>query len=148
MNELNEMVIYFQAMEKENTHTAVVVLDSSEAQRLVAIWSTIPLDWKKPKRSRPKNDMEMWDWLWEGVVVDWATVAKRANIDPFEMEPIRDSLIATRMIYPDGQINGYARAILSKRVANAVGWPGKKKDKPKEDKEEKVKKVDNSENKP
>ena len=134
---LKDLVIFFRSQEDRYLIGAVQVISDSAAQRTLATWATMPVEWKIPKQKQPKieNERALWDWAWQGILYDANELAKRAGVDRFVIEGIMARLVSARLVYPDGTISGTASGVLRAEVfrATAARLPKPKGDKGKKE---------------
>lgn len=95
------------------TPVAGALVSDAEARRLLAAWAAFPLPtWRQPEQPRPDDDRLRWDWLWLGVGYDVAALAHAAGVEPHAAHRAFRTLIALRLIRPDGTISEDASALL------------------------------------
>lgn len=93
---------------------AGALVDDAPASRMIAAWSTAVLPpWEPPTTPRPDDVRARWPWLWQGVGYDVVELCAAANLAPADGHRIFHSLVALRLLYPDGTISDGASALLT-----------------------------------
>ncbi|HPO12013.1 MAG TPA: hypothetical protein PLI09_01105 [Candidatus Hydrogenedentes bacterium] len=107
---------------QESPETVLIVAGSVELTRIVVAWKGIKTNRKKKLSACNSIDNQaLWCWLWENVVYseDWfysrITGCRKKAQQNFEV------LVANRVLYPDGTINGYVERYLRGKVLNLFG---------------------------
>lgn len=107
-----------------------LVADRVEAKKLLAAFSLYPIPpWRRPRSKMPEDGRERWLWLWSGYVggpirptfLDGlATVAGISAETAYRVWP---SLMASRVLYPDGTLSDDARMLLQAHVVRTLPKP-------------------------
>ena len=126
MNSLDEYVAYFKRQEQNFIHTAVVLIDDRDAQKLLSSWSTMSCVWVKPKSDPPEDDNALWDWVWKGITLPWNSLEERTAINSARLRKIWEPLRANRLVYPDGSIPDHAAGVLKAAITKAISGNRKK----------------------
>lgn len=102
--------------EKENPEAILVVGEDPWMIRLTLAWPNVLLGSKKPSVlfSKQWNDVERWNWLWENV--NFAKKDVYAVVGRTRLDTKLRSLIANRILYPDGTVHSYVIRFLRSRV--------------------------------
>ena len=117
---LDALVAIFRSNESSYMHTAVVLIGDSAAQKIVSAWTTSPIVWKAPPTAQPTDDHELWDWAWEGVVVEWTDLSKRSGLPISRLTALFETLRSNRLIYPDGTAANHAIGVLKAEVMKTI----------------------------
>lgn len=110
----------FKAEEEEYVHAAVYLAGDKDSQKFLSTWSMLPIQWSRPVRDPPVDSRERWDWLWEGVNIDWADLANRTGLNSARLQKLFEPLRANRLLYPDGTVAGHALGILKAEVVKTM----------------------------
>lgn len=107
-----------------------LIADRVEALKLLAAFSLYPLSqWRRPKKKMPEDGRERWLWLWSGyeggplapTFLD--SLASVAGISAETAYRVWPSLMASRVIFPDGTLSDEARVLLQARVMRSLPKP-------------------------
>jgi hypothetical protein len=117
-----------EVKKRETPETVLVVAGSAELTRVVIAWIGVRATRKSRLSScKGTDDETTWRWLWENMVFpeDWfynriAGARKRA-------EQHFTVLVANRVLYPDGTINGFVERYLREKVLSLFGMAKKSK---------------------
>lgn len=119
-----------EALKKqEKPETVLVVAGSAELIRVVVAWMDVRTERKK--RLSPceaTNDESVWYWLWKNTVFSEDRFYSRIPGCRKKAEQNFAALVANRVLYPDGNINGFVERYLREKVLSLFGIP--KRDKP------------------
>lgn len=132
LSKLEQYLESFKAGEEANVHTAIILADDREAQRVLSTWSMLPISWEEPKGEAPEDLRDLWDWLWGGIKVNWALLGERTGMTAARVQNRFEPLRANRLVYPDGTVSGNAIGFLKSEVLKTM-QKGKSKSKNKED---------------
>jgi hypothetical protein len=110
----NRVLSEFKA--KENPEAILIVGEDPLMVRLTLAWPNVLIADTKPSIpfSAHWGDVERWNWLWQNVRYlkkDVCAVVGRTRLDT----PLR-SLIANRILYPDGTVHAYVLRYFRTRV--------------------------------
>ena len=120
MTDLNEHLKEFRAVEKDFSHTAVLLVDNLDAQRIIATWTTIPVNWEEPG-SKPVWDSRLiWKCLWEGCEFDHVELQKLAVVTPQTFARLWEPIVSSRLVYPDGSMSSIAQSIIVTVIGKAA----------------------------
>jgi hypothetical protein len=102
----------------EPVHAAAVVIEDVDAKRVLAAWTTMPLEPWRASRTRPKSEVLSWrwEWIWSSVQVDFSMLGLRAGVSPQTAQSKFELLRAARLVYPDGTISKPALLVLQAYV--------------------------------
>ena len=117
---LADYVSEFRLEESNYIHTAVMILDDKDSQKVLAAWSTMPMTWVRPKSAVPESGRERWDWLWRGVKMDFEEYSIRTGIASSRLQKLFGPLKSARLVYPDGSIAEHAMNVLKAEVQRAI----------------------------
>lgn len=129
-----ESLAYFRTAETLMAHTAVFLVGCRRSQKILAAFTTLPVSWEQPNESPPldisrvksgdalthQEAGRLWDWLWEGVAVDFDLLCERTDLERAEVEQKFEVLRASRLVYPDGSAAGMATGVLRAAVGKAI----------------------------
>ncbi len=120
MTELEDHLREFRAT--ESMSSAMLVIDDTDAKKLLAAWTTFPpVPWAQPQSEVPTDARHRWDWIWSGVPVELDELARAAGVSVHVAPAKWRVLVAGRLVYPDGTISSAADAALRAHVAAHVG---------------------------
>lgn len=113
----------------EAPETVLVVAGSTQLTRVVVAWIGIGATRRRRLSScKGSDDETVWRWLWENVTFpeDWFYSRISGGRDKAEQNFA--VLVANRVLYPDGTVNGFVERYLREKVLSLFRIP--KKDKP------------------
>ncbi len=114
---------------QEKPETVLVIAGSAELTRGVVAWMGIQTERKKRLSACEDTDGEsLWRWLWENAVFPEAWFYSRIPGCRKKAEQNFAALVANRVLYPDGSINGFVERYLREKVLALFGIA--KRDKP------------------
>lgn len=135
--DLSTAIDYFKMLGRQSLHQAVVLVGQMELQRVLAVFSTMPLviekfdlseEWSDVDFSDPDSIPEMrarllWDELWNHVGISFETYSERVMMPVDDVERRFEVLKAARMVFPDGTISPIGANILRATVAKSIPAP-------------------------
>lgn len=98
---------------------------SIDAKNVLAMWPQVRKEWKRPKSKPPKDDADLWIWLWRGMRYDLTSLAESARMTEHDAAATMRYLVTARVVYPDGSISRAAEVLVS--GGEAIHESGKKK---------------------
>jgi hypothetical protein len=113
---LDELLAPYRA--ETNTRAAAIAGDE-RAVRLLAAWSAFPVPtWSAPASLQPTEPRLRWQWIWTGVRINAieAELAAAAGVPVEIVDFTMRTLIALRLVFPDGSISESAEALLMQRL--------------------------------
>ena len=123
----------FRKLEKKSQVATVV--DKPAAITMLGVWSACEKDWR-PQGRAPKQDFELWRWLWQSVWFDLEGLAAISGLSETEAARVLRVCMGLRLVYPDGTISKHAQQLLedhgrARAPGNAKGRPRGSRDKEK-----------------
>ena len=110
----------------ERPECVLLVSGTPSLVRILVAWMNMPVGRRKRLTPLPENGEARWEWLWRNASY---SVAELARCLPFpDNEPDRKlhALIANKVLYPDGTINGYVARFLRTRIVKTLSCTGQK----------------------
>lgn len=99
-----------------NDEASVLLVDDKPALRLLSAWVKCPIRWEPPSTDPPKEEHDLWEWLWVGVQFDIDRLAKRAGLQPFVAKERWQVLQDNRLVFPDGTVPEAALSMMQAHV--------------------------------
>lgn len=107
-----------------------LIADRVEALKLLAAFALYPLSpWYRPKKKMPEDGRERWLWLWSGfkggpLAPDFLdSLAAVAGVSAETAYRVWPSLMASRVLFPDGTLSDEGRVLLQARVMRSLPRP-------------------------
>lgn len=107
-----------------------LIADRVEAKKLLAAFALYPIPpWRRPRMKMPEDGRERWLWLWSGYAggpmqpLFLDGLANVAGISGETAYRVWPSLMASRLIYPDGTLSGDAQMLLAAHVMRSLPKP-------------------------
>lgn len=107
-----------------------LVSDRVESKKLLAAFALYPLPpWRRPRKPMPEDGRERWLWLWSGfeggpmqpTFLDG--IAAVAGINAETAYRVWPSIMASRILFPDGTISDEGMALLQAHVMRSLPKP-------------------------
>jgi hypothetical protein len=115
---LGELLAPFRA--DASPERFVCLVDDLEAMRVVALWPSLPKNWRRPRTLMPASDNERWLWIWDGVEFDEWQFAAMVELQLRTLRSKIMLLAAARILFPDGTVPDGARGILHAAVGGRI----------------------------
>jgi len=114
----------------EAAESIVPLIEDERLRNAVVAWKSVTISRTKQDGCEHEGEVARWNWLWTQVEYDRETFGTVAGLKPQDVNPVMTRLIGLRMIYPDGNINNFAKqflqAIIMQRLQGKKG-PGRPK---------------------
>jgi hypothetical protein len=94
--------------------------------RIVVAWMNMPIERRKRLTPFPQDTGQRWEWLWQNAVYSAARLAKYIPSSDKGLEQKLQALIANKVLYPDGTVNGYVERFLQARTVRMLSAPGQR----------------------
>jgi hypothetical protein len=110
--------------DEETPETILLVAGSGELTRISVAWTSV--ETKRNRKLSPQRGdtpSELWDWLWRNT--EFSRDAFLARIPCAGAKTARnlDTLVANRVLYPDGTVNRFLQQYLRSRVIRQMRVP-------------------------
>jgi len=115
----------------EAAESIVPLIEDERLRNAVVAWKSVTIERTGKANCEDAGEVARWNWLWTQVKYDQETFGTVAGLKPQDVKPVMTRLIGLRMIYPDGNINDFAKqylkAIIMQRLQGkkAPGRPRK-----------------------
>ncbi len=127
----------FRAADEKAIEIIGVLLDGdgfdATTLRVMSAWQNSEHQWNAPKKPCPDNGRPTaaaWRWLCSGWTLDVVAIANGANVSTDTARERLTILQHARLIYPDGEVNKFAKqalgATIAQRISKAQGKDKKK----------------------
>ena len=118
--QLDDYLRIFREEEDVYVYTASILAGDKDSHKVLSTWSMMPSTWSHPRTPAPKDKRALWDWVWEGVSIDWFEFSVRAGITVSRLQRLFAPLRANRLVYPDGSLPSHASSFLKAEVLKAL----------------------------
>ncbi len=103
--------------DEEKPEAVLLIADSPMLIKLVVAWMNMTVSRsRRPTISSSASKEDVWKWLWENARFSREELIRRVPASDAKTESKIDALIANRVLYPDGTVNGYVEKYLRERV--------------------------------
>ena len=85
----------------------------------------MPIERRKRLTPFPQDAEQQWEWLWRNAVYSTERLAKYIPSSDKELEQKLQALIANKVLYPDGTVNGYVERLLRARIMKTLSSAGR-----------------------
>lgn len=110
----------------EQPEAVLLVASHKEYVNIAAAWMQCRVRAKATPAGCPdKPDSDIWAWLWENAHFSRAALKERSGVPEKRFEDRLDTLVANRVLYPDGTINSFVRRYLREKVLKLLGVDAK-----------------------
>ncbi len=114
--------------EQERPETVLAIAGNSELIRVAVAWMGINAKRKKTLSPCPGDDEEaIWRWLWTNTAFSEGWFYSRIAGDKDKAERNFAVLVANRVLYPDGTVNGFVQRYLREKVLALFGMAKRNK---------------------
>lgn len=108
----------------ERPECVLLVSGSPSLIRIVVAWTSMPIERRKRLTPFPQDAEQPWEWLWLNAVYSTERFAKYVPSSDKELEQKLQALIANKVLYPDGTINGYVERLLRAHIVKTLSSAG------------------------
>lgn len=103
----------------EQPEAVLMAAGSTDLTRIAAAWSGTPVGRKRRLSACTEDDMEyLWQWLWDNANFSREQFLRRLPMSAQRADRMFESLVANRVLYPDGTVNSFVQRYLQQRVLN------------------------------
>lgn len=119
--------------EQNGAVRAYGITDDSRAKLILSILASITIPWSPDDSPVPDlaDVPALWEWCWRGSKVDMKHLDRMLVIGTSELSQRIDKIKALRMLFPDGTMSRWAKAIIEAEVMASVRKIESKQKKPK-----------------
>jgi hypothetical protein len=106
----------------EQPEAVLLVASDKDYVNIVTAWTCCSIRVRKPTRhGSVASDADAWQWLWDNAAFSMDALRNASGVPAERFESRLDTLIANRVIYPDGTVNSFVRRYLRERVLRLLG---------------------------
>lgn len=113
-----------QIKNDERPECVLLVSGSPSLIRIVVAWMSMPVARRRRLTVMPEYSQKKWEWLWQNSLYSAEGLAARLPFCDKELEQKLRGLIANKVLYPDGTVNGYVERFLRARIVKTLSSPG------------------------
>ena len=110
----DDLILAFR--EEEEPEPVLLLADRIVLAQLAAAWPRISVHRDPVREPAPSNPTASWEWLWNQVTYSSAALAAMSGLSEESVKRQMPTLIANRLVYPDGSLHSFARRLLRDRV--------------------------------
>lgn len=108
--------------ENEKPEAVLMVADSPHLVKIVVAWTSMPVCRKCHLRQfKGSTEEATWNWLWENTEYSHDELIRRIPAADTTTPRKIESLIANRVLYPDGTANGFVEKFMREQVLRHFG---------------------------
>jgi len=115
-----------QFRNEERPECVLLVSSSPSLIRIVVAWMNMPVERTRRFTPFPEDREQQWEWLWRHAVYSTARLAAYVPSSDRDLEQKLQALIANKVLYPDGTVNGYVDRFLRARTVKMLSAPGQR----------------------
>ena len=107
---------------KEQPEAVLLVASHKDYVNIASAWMHLSLR-RRRRLTEPAGTSEAdeWAWLWENVRFSGDNLRQKSGIPEKRFEERLNTLIANRVLYPDGSVNSFVRRYLREKVLRLLG---------------------------
>ncbi len=109
---------------QERPECVLLVSGSPSLIRIAVAWMNMPIARRKRLTPFPQDAEQRWEWLWLNTVYSTERLTKYMPSSDKELEQKLRALIANKVLYPDGTVNGYVERLLRARIMKTLSGAG------------------------
>jgi len=113
-----------QFRNEERPECVLLVSSSPSLVRIVVAWMNMPIGRRKRLTPFPQDAGQRWEWLWRHAECSAERLAKYVPSSDKGLEQKLQALIANKVLYPDGTVNGYVDRLLRARIVKTLSSAG------------------------
>jgi len=110
----------------ERPECVLLLSGSPSLIRIVVAWTNMPIERRKRLTPFPPVEEQQWEWLWRNAVYSAERLAKYVPSSDKELEQKLQALVANKVLYPDGTVNGYVERFLRARIVKTLSSTGQR----------------------
>jgi hypothetical protein len=115
-----------QFKETEQPEAVLLVASHKEYVNIASAWMHLSVRRRRRlTKSVGESEEEKWGWLWDNVQFSDDTLRQESGVRLKRFQDRLDTLIANRMLYPDGSVNSFVRRYLREKVLKLLGVDAK-----------------------
>ena len=110
--------------DEETPETILLVAGNGELTRIAVAWTSV--ETKRARRLSTRHgetSLELWDWLWQNTEFSRDAFLDRIPCAGAKTARNFDTLVANRVLYPDGTVNRFLQQYLRSRVIRQMRVP-------------------------
>ena len=103
--------------DNEQPEVVLIVANNDDLIKIIVAWLNTRIERKNetiPLKGEQRN--ETWDWLWNNVYYSLEEIKIKSMVHPNSVKIDLETLIANRIIYPDGTINSLVQRYMREQV--------------------------------
>ncbi len=108
----------------ERPECVLLVSGSPSLIRIVVAWMGMPVERRRRLTVQPEDREQQWEWLWQNTVYSPERFVGRLPFSDKDVEQKLRGLIANKVLYPDGTVNGYVERFLRARIVKSLSSAG------------------------
>lgn len=86
----------------------------------------MPVERRRRLTVQPEDREQQWEWLWQNTVYSPERFVERLPFSDKDVEQKLRGLIANKVLYPDGTVNGYVERFLRARIVKSLSSAGRR----------------------
>ena len=113
--------------EKEEAEAVLFVAGNAHLTRIVVGWTNTRVSRaKRLSKYVYSNDEAVWEWLWDNARYSLDELVVKSGVDRKPLEGKLATLIANRVLYPDGTVNAFVQRYLRSKVLKLLNVNARK----------------------
>lgn len=111
---------------QEQPEIVLLVASHKDYVNIASAWMHCKVHRKRRlSKSTTNSEADTWAWLWENVRFPIESLRERSGVPEKRFEGRLNTLIANRVLYPDGSVNSFVRRYLREKVLKLLGVDAK-----------------------
>ncbi len=112
--------------QEEQPEAVLLVASHKDYVNIASAWMHVSVRRRRRlTKAAGTSEADEWDWLWENAQFSIESLRERSGVPEKRFQDRLDTLIANRVIYPDGSVNSFVRRYLHEKVLTLLGVDAK-----------------------
>jgi hypothetical protein len=118
--------------QKEQPEAVLLVASDKDYVNVASAWMRLSVR-RRRRLTKPvrTSEADEWDWLWENVQFSEDSLRQKSGVPEKQFQDRLDTLIANRVLYPDGSVNSFVRRYMREKVLRLLGVDARTRREPK-----------------
>jgi len=111
---------------KEQPEAVLLVASHKDYVNITSAWMHLSVRHRRRLTAAAgTSEADEWDWLWQNVRFSEENLRQKSGVPEKRFEDRLNTLIANRVLYPDGTVNSFVRRCLREKVLRLLGVDAK-----------------------
>ena len=112
--------------QEEQPEAVLLVASHKDYVNIASAWMHLSVRRRRRlTESAGTSEADQWAWLWENIRFSGENLRQKSGVPEKRFEERLNTLIANRVLYPDGSVNSFVRRYLREKVLKLLGVDAK-----------------------